>query len=55
MIHILNAEVVKIPAYEIHALTFDENNEFIVFSKGPGGRKNYKNDTFRVAPINKFN
>lgn len=55
MIHILNAEVVKTPVYEIHALTFGEKNEFIVFSKGPGGRKNYKNDTFRVAHINKFN
>jgi dTDP-4-dehydrorhamnose 3,5-epimerase-like enzyme len=55
MIRVLKGEIVKTPPYEIHALTFDEKNEFIVFSKGLRGGKDYEKDTFRVAPINKHN
>ena len=30
----------------------NEKNEFIVFSKGLRGGKDYEKDTYRVAPIN---
>ena len=39
---------------EIHALTFDEENEFIVFSWGLRGGKDYELDTFRVESIIKL-
>ena len=52
-LRIIKGEIVKTPPYEIHALTFDEKNEFIVLSKGLRGGKDYEKDTFRVPPINK--
>ena len=52
-LRISKGELVKTPPYEIHALTFDEKNEFIVLSKGLRGGKDYEKDTFRVPPINK--
>jgi dTDP-4-dehydrorhamnose 3,5-epimerase-like enzyme len=55
MIHVLKGEIVKTPPYEIHALTFNEKNEFIVFSKGLRGGKDYEKDTFRVSAINNEN
>tara|TARA_B110000261_G_C13027315_1_gene334732 strand:+ start:349 stop:732 length:384 start_codon:yes stop_codon:yes gene_type:complete len=42
--------VVTLPN-EVHALTFDEENEFIVFSWGLRGGKDYELDTFRVDSI----
>jgi quercetin dioxygenase-like cupin family protein len=53
VIRVRKGELVKTPPHEIHALTFDEKNEFIVFSKGLRGGKDYEKDTFRVPPINK--
>jgi dTDP-4-dehydrorhamnose 3,5-epimerase-like enzyme len=36
--------------YEIHALNMLEDNEFVVFSKGPRGGSDYESDTFRITP-----
>ena len=44
-------EIVVTPPNEIHALTFDELNEFIVFTWGMRGGKDYENDTYRVPSI----
>lgn len=44
-------EIVITPPNEIHALTFDELNEFIVFTWGPRGGVDYESDTYRVASI----
>ena len=44
-------EIVVTPPNQIHALTFDEKNDFIVFSWGLRGGKDYEADTFRVASI----
>ena len=35
---------------EIHALNIVEDNEFIVFTIGKRGGKDYESDTFRVTP-----
>ena len=47
-------ELVITPPYEIHALTFDEANEFIVFTWGIRGGVDYESDTFRVSNIVKL-
>ena len=44
-------EVVTTHPYEIHTLLFDEDNEFIVFSSGLRGGKDYEKDTYRVEPL----
>jgi len=44
-------ELVITPPFEIHALTFDEQNEFIVFTWGLRGGKDYEADTYRVDSI----
>lgn len=41
-------EMVTTPPYEIHTLEILENNQFIVFSEGSRGGKDYESDTFRV-------
>jgi len=41
-------EMVTTPPYEIHALEILEDNQFIVFSEGLRGGKDYESDTFRV-------
>ncbi len=43
-------EIVTTRPYEIHALEILENNQFIVFSWGKRGGKDYESDTFRVKP-----
>ena len=43
-------EMVTTPPYEIHALEILEKNQFIVFSWGKRGGKDYESDTFRVKP-----
>lgn len=48
---ISKGEIVTTPPNEIHALTFDELNEFIVFTWGKRGGKDYESDTFRVDSI----
>lgn len=43
-------DLVSTPPLEIHALKIIEDNEFIVFSEGLRGGKDYESDTFRVTP-----
>ena len=47
---IKESEVVTTPPYEIHSLEILEDNQFIVFSWGKRGGKDYESDTFRVKP-----
>ena len=45
-------DLVSTPPYEIHALKIgSDGNEFIVFSEGTRGGKDYESDTFRVNNI----
>lgn len=44
-------EMVSTPPFEIHALKINKKNEFIVFSSGLRGGKDYEKDTYRVDPI----
>jgi len=45
-------DLVSTPPLEIHALIIGpEGNEFIVFSEGKRGGKDYESDTFRVDSI----
>ena len=44
-------DLVETPPNEMHALKIGKNgNEFIVFTMGKRGRKDYENDTFRFKP-----
>ena len=43
-------EMVTTTPYEIHALEILERNQFIVFSWGKRGGRDYESDTFRVKP-----
>ena len=45
-------DLVSTPPYEIHALKISKKgNQFIVFSEGVRGGKDYEADTFRVPSI----
>ena len=45
-------DLVSTPPYEIHALKISkQGNQFIVFSEGIRGGKDYEADTFRVPSI----
>jgi predicted SAM-dependent methyltransferase len=44
-------DMITTPPYEIHTLRFPTDNEFMVFSTGKRGGKDYESDTFRVSPI----
>ena len=44
-------DLVSTGPFEIHTLLFPEDNEFIVFSSGLRGGKDYEKDTFRVEPL----
>ncbi len=45
-------DLVSTPPFEIHALKIGPNgNEFIVFSEGTRGGKDYESDTYRVNNI----
>lgn len=44
-------EIITTYPFEIHTLLFEEDNEFIVFSSGLRGGKDYEKDTFRVEPL----
>jgi quercetin dioxygenase-like cupin family protein len=45
-------DLVSTPPNEIHALVItEEGNQFIVFSEGKRGGKDYESDTFRVESI----
>lgn len=44
-------DLVETPPYEMHALKIGKNgNEFIVFTVGKRGGKDYENDTYRFSP-----
>lgn len=43
-------EMVTTKPNEIHALEILEDNQFIAFSEGKRGGKDYESDTFRVSP-----
>tara|TARA_R100000278_G_C5465656_1_gene162554 strand:+ start:666 stop:1073 length:408 start_codon:yes stop_codon:yes gene_type:complete len=49
--HVLlqKGDLVSTPPNEIHALKIVEDNEFIVFTEGLRGGKDYEQDTFRLA------
>lgn len=48
-------DLITTPPFEIHALKItDAGNEFIVFSEGKRGGKDYESDTFRVDSIIKL-
>ena len=42
-------DFVSTPPNEIHALKIIEDNEFIVFTEGLRGGKDYEQDTFRIT------
>ncbi len=44
-------DMISTPPFEIHALRITKKNEFIVFSQGLRGGKDYEKDTFRVDNI----
>ncbi|MBU1092765.1 cupin domain-containing protein [Patescibacteria group bacterium] len=45
-------DLITTPPLEIHALVItDEGNQFIVFSEGKRGGKDYESDTFRTDSI----
>ena len=45
-------DLVTTPPMEVHALVItEEGNQFIVFSEGKRGGKDYESDTFRVESI----
>ena len=46
-----SGEMVVTKPNEVHAISFEEENEFIVFSWGLRGGKDYEIDTFRVDNI----
>ena len=43
-------DIVSTPINEIHALRMREDNQFVVFTEGKRGGKDYEKDTFRVTP-----
>ena len=51
--HILlkEGDIVTTLPFEIHTLLFPEDNEFVVFSSGLRGGKDYEGDTYRVEPL----
>lgn len=52
MVLLKEGDLVTTPPLEIHALKIlEDGNQFIVFSEGVRGGKNYEDDTFRVDSI----
>ena len=43
-------DIVETPPYEMHALKIIKSNEFIVFTVGKRGGKDYESDTYRFLP-----
>lgn len=41
-------DIVSTPPYEVHALRIIDENEFIVFSEGLRGGRDYESDTIRI-------
>jgi len=51
-IEVFEGDIITTPPMEIHALEIgEEGNQFIVFSSGLRGGKDYEDDTFRVESI----
>tara|TARA_B100001250_G_C19772074_1_gene777655 strand:+ start:91 stop:501 length:411 start_codon:yes stop_codon:yes gene_type:complete len=51
-IEIFEGDIISTPPMEIHALEIGEKgNQFIVFSSGLRGGKDYEDDTYRVKSI----
>jgi dTDP-4-dehydrorhamnose 3,5-epimerase-like enzyme len=50
-IEVPERHLVSTPPLEVHALEILEPNQFIVFSVGLRGGKDYEADTYRVTPI----
>ena len=52
MVLLKEGDLVTTPPFEIHALKIlEDGNQFIVFSEGVRGGKNYEDDTYRVDSI----
>ncbi len=47
---IKKGEMITTGPNEVHALEILEDNQFIAFSEGKRGGKDYESDTFRVSP-----
>ncbi len=43
-------DFVKSPPYEVHSFKMTTDNQFIVFSEGLRGGKDYEKDTYRYEP-----
>lgn len=43
-------DLVSTPPFEVHALNIVSDNQFIVFTQGKRGGKDYESDTFRTQP-----
>ena len=43
-------DIVETPPYEMHALKIIKKNEFIVFTVGKRGGRDYESDTYRFIP-----
>ena len=41
-------DIISTPPFEVHALKIIDENEFIVFSEGMRGGKDYESDTIRI-------
>ena len=44
----LEGDIVSTPPFEVHALRIIDENEFIVFSEGLRGGRDYESDTIRI-------
>ena len=45
---LLKGDLVETSMNEAHAIRALKNSEFLVFTQGPRGGKEYENDTFRL-------
>jgi hypothetical protein len=41
-------DIISTPPFEVHALRIIDENEFIVFSEGLRGGRDYESDTIRI-------
>jgi len=48
---VLPGNLITTPPNEVHTLVYTEPGEFVVFSEGKRGGKDYESDTFRVEPL----
>ena len=50
-IHLMERDFVKSPPFEVHSFRMITDNQFIVFSEGLRGGKDYEKDTYRYENI----